>query len=138
MHPGGIMLKARALALAATTVVCVACATIGNGPASGDIISKADAAKSVVLHVENLSPSPMELRTLSNGRSSFIGSVSGQDSTNILLDAMLFPTGSLYLVGIPSDRRGQARVGPLSAGRGDIIKFTIQPALDLSRAIVVR
>jgi hypothetical protein len=132
------MLKTRALALAAAMMVSVACATIGSGPASGDIISKADAAKSVVLHVENLSPSPMELRTLSNGRSSFIGSVSGQDSTNILLDAMLFPTGSLYLLGIPSDRRGQARVGPLSAGRGDIIKFTIQPALDLSRAIVVR
>ena len=138
MHPGGIMLKARALALAAAAVVSVACATIGSGPTSGEVISRADAAKSVVLHVENLSPSPMELRTLSNGRSMFIGSVSGQDSTNILLDAMLFPTGSLYLLGIPSDRRGQARVGPLSAGRGDVIKFTIQPALDLSRAIVVR
>jgi hypothetical protein len=138
MHPGGIMLKARALALAAAAVVSVSCATIGSGPTSGEVISRADAAKSVVLHVENLSPSPMELRTLSNGRSMFIGSVSGQDSTNILLDAMLFPTGSLYLLGIPSDRRGQARVGPLSAGRGDVIKFTIQPALDLSRAIVVR
>jgi hypothetical protein len=133
------MLKARAvLALAVAVSASAACATIGSGPASGDTISKADAAKSVVLHVENLSPSPMELRTISNGRSQFIGSVSGQDSTNILLDAMLFPTGSLYLTAIPSDRRGQARVGPLSAGRGDIIKFTIQPALDLSRAIVVR
>ena len=138
MYPGGIMLKARALALAAAAVVSVACATIGSGPVSGEVISRSDAAKSVVLHVENLSPSPMELRTLSNGRSMFIGSVSGQDSTNILLDATLFPTGNLYLLGIPSDRRGQARVGPLSAGRGDIIKFTIQPALDLSRAMVVR
>jgi outer membrane lipoprotein-sorting protein len=138
MHPGGIMLKVRALALAAAAMVSTACASTGSGPPSGEVFSRADAAKSVVLHVDNLSPSPMELRTLSNGRSMFIGSVSGQDSTNILLDATLFPTGSLYLLGIPSDRRGQARVGPLSAGRGDIIKFTIQPALDLSRALVVR
>jgi hypothetical protein len=135
------MLKARILvALATATAACVACATIGSGggSSSGAEISRADAAKSVVLHVDNLSPSPMELRTISNGRSAFIGSVGGQDSTNILLDATLFPTGSLYIAAIPSDRRGQARVGPLSAGRGDRIKFTIQPALDLSRAVVVR
>jgi hypothetical protein len=133
------MLNARALVpLVVAAVFSVACATLGTGPSSGDVISRTDAAKSVVLHVDNLSPSPMELRTISNGRSAFIGSVGGQDSTNILLDATLFPTGSLYLTAIPSDRRGQARVGPLSAGRGDIIKFTIQPALDLSRAIVVR
>jgi hypothetical protein len=138
MFPGGIMLKARTLAMAAAAMVSVACASLGSGPVSGGVITKADAAKSVVLHVDNLSSSPMELRTLSTGRSTFIGSVSGQDSTNILCDATLFPTGNLYLVGIPSDRRGQARVGPLSAGKGDIIKFTIQPALDLSRAVVVR
>jgi len=131
------MSRARTLVAFAAAVLCVACGTIGGGPPR-DVISRADAAKSVVLHVENLSPSPMELRTISNGRSAFIGSVGGQDSTNILLEASLFPTGSLYLAAIPSDRRGQARVGPLSAGRGDIIKFTIQPALDLSRAIVVR
>ena len=133
------MLKPRALAaLAIAAAISVACASGGGGGMSSREISPADAKKSVVLHVDNLSPSPMELRTMNNGRSAFIGSVSGQDSTNILLDATLFPTGSLYLLGIPSDRRGQARVGPLSAGRGDRIKFTIQPALDLSRAIVVR
>ena len=133
------MLKPRALvALAIAAAISVACATTGGGGMSSREISPTDAKKSVVLHVDNLSPSPMELRTMNNGRSAFIGSVSGQDSTNILLDATLFPTGSLYILGIPSDRRGQARVGPLSAGRGDIIKFTIQPALDLSRAIVVR
>jgi hypothetical protein len=49
MHPGGIMLKARALALVAAAVVSVACATIGSGPTSGEVISRADAAKSLVL-----------------------------------------------------------------------------------------
>lgn len=135
------MLKARGLAaLLTSAAISVACAGLGSGGGgmSGGVISPTDAAKSVVLHVDNLSPSPMELRTISNGRSAFVGSVGGQDSTNILLDATLFPTGSLYLAALPSDRRGQARVGPLSAGKGDRIKFTIQPALDLSRAIVVR
>ena len=133
------MLKARELmALSIAATISLACAGLGSGGASSGYISPADAAKSVVLHVDNLSPSPMELRTISYGRSSFIGSVGGQDTTNILLDATLFPTGSLYLAALPSDRRGQARVGPLSAGKGDIIKFTIQPALDLSRAVVVR
>jgi hypothetical protein len=91
-----------------------------------------------VLHVDNLNQSPMELRTISNGKSLFVGSVGGQDSTSILLDPTLFPTASLYLAAIPPDGRGVARVGPLGAGKGDVIKFTIQPALDMSRAIVVR
>ena len=133
------MLNVRALfTLTAAAMVVAGCAHFNQATAAGDVISQADAAKTVVLHVENLNTSPMELRTISNGRSLFIGSVGGQDTTNILLDATLFPTASLFLSAIPSDRRGVARVGPLSAGRGDIIKFTIQPALDLSRAIVVR
>jgi len=136
------MWNARVLLMLATAAVfgaaCAGYAGGGGGTASGDVISKDEAAKTVVLHVENFSSFPMELRTISDGRSRFIGSVSAQDSTNILLDPTLFPTGSLFLTALPSDRRGQARVGPLTAGRGDIIKFTIQPALDLSRAIVVR
>jgi hypothetical protein len=136
------MLKARTLlTLASAAVLGAACASYaggGGGTASGDVITKEEAAKTVVLHVENFSTLPMELRTIADGRSVFIGSVSAHDSTNILLDPTLFPTGSLFLTALPSDRRGQARVGPLAAGRGDIIKFTIQPALDLSRAIVVR
>jgi len=86
------MLKARGLiALTVAITISVACAGLGSGGMGSTVISRADAAKSVVLHVDNLSPSPMELRTISNGRSSFIGSVGGQDTTNILLDATLFP-----------------------------------------------
>jgi hypothetical protein len=133
------MLNARALfAFATAAIIGVSCASYHEASAGGEVISKADASKTVVLHVDNLSQSPMELRTISNGRSLFVGSVSGQDSTNILLDPTLFPTGSLFLAAIPADGRGVARVGPLAASKGDIIKFTVQPALDLSRAIVVR
>jgi hypothetical protein len=106
--------------------------------ASGGVIDPADAAKTVVLQVSNQSTSPMELRTIQNGRSQFVGSVGGSDSTSILLDPQLFPTGSLYIAAIPSGGRGRALVGPLSAGKGDKIQFNIQPALDQSRAIVVR
>src|SRR5215210_5598094 len=108
------MANVRALFILATAVTLGAgCAPYTRGSANGDVISKADAAKTVVLHVDNLNTSAMEIRTISNGRSIFVGSVSGQDSTSILLDAMLFPTASLYLLAIPSDGRGQARVGPL-------------------------
>src|SRR5947209_14894437 len=133
------MFRARVVVLlTAAAIAGAGCNRYYQGSASGDVISKDDAKKTVVLHVQNLNSSPMELRTVSDGRSVFVGSVSGQDSTDILLDPMLFPTASLYLTAIPSDGRGVARVGPLGAGRGDVIKFTIQPALDLSRAVVVR
>lgn len=130
---------------ARTITILFAAATLGSAcnrymqsSESGGVIDPADAAKTVVLHVNNMSTSPMELRTLQNGRSQFVGSVGGNDSTSILLDPQLFPTGSLYVVAIPSGGRGRAVGGPLAAGKGDKIQFTIEPALDQSRAIVVR
>jgi hypothetical protein len=42
------------------------------------------------------------------------------------------------VVAIPTGGRGRAIAGPLSAGRGDKIEFTIEPALDQSHAIVTR
>jgi hypothetical protein len=133
------MRKSRALfTLAIAAAMTASCARYHEASAGGDVISKTDAAKTVVLHVDNLSTSPMELHTVQNGRSLFVGSVAGQDSTNILLDPTLFPTGTLFLVAIPADASGRARVGPLAAGKGDIIRFTVQPALDLSRAVVIR
>ena len=54
-----------------------------------------------------------------------------------MLDPQMFPTGALYVAAIPTDGRGRALVGPLSAGKGDKIRFTIEPALDQSHAIVV-
>ena len=133
------MVRTRSLLiLAAATIVGAGCNRYYGSTAGGEIVLPAEAAKTVVLHVENLNPAPMELRTIQNGRSLFVGSVAGQDSTNILLDAGLFPTGSLYLAAAAGDGRGVARVGPLSASRGDLIRFTVQPALDLSRAVVRR
>jgi len=106
--------------------------------AGGDVIDPVAAKQTVVLDVKNLSTQPMELRTILNGESRFVGSVSGNDSTSILLDASMFPTGTLYVTAIPGDGAGRALAGPLSAAKGDRIRFTIQPALGLSNAIVVR
>ncbi len=125
------------LVLATAAVLGAGCAGTLQQSAAGDVYTKEDAAKTVVLHVDNLNMSPMELRTIANGRSLFVGSVAAQDSTDILLDRTLFPTGSLYLAAIGGDGRA-TRVGPIAAGKGDIIKLTVQPALELSRAIVVR
>lgn len=134
------MLKARALLiLAAATMMGAACNRyMGGGSTESGVIDPADAATTVVLHVKNQNNAPMELRTILNGRSQFVGSVGGNDSTSILLDPAMFPTGFLYVTAIPSDGRGRAVVGPLSAGKGDKINFTIEPALDQSHAIVVR
>jgi hypothetical protein len=132
------MLKARAFViLVATATMGVGCNRYMQGSEAGGVIDPADAAKTVVLHVRNQNPSPMELRTILNGRSQFVGSVGGNDSTSILLDPGMFPTGLLYVTAIPTDGRGRAVAGPLSAGKGDKIQFTIEPALDQSHAIVV-
>jgi len=126
------------LILAASALLGAGCNRYYGSTAGGEVIAPAEAKKTVVLHVQNLHQSPIELRTVQNGRSLFVGSVSGQDSTNILLDPVLFPTASLYIVGVAADGNGAARVGPLSANKGDEIRMTVQPALDLTRAIVVR
>jgi hypothetical protein len=113
------------------------CTGLTQGSASGQI-EPADAAKTVVLHVENRNIAPMELRTILNGRSEFVGSVAGSDSTDILLDPVNFPTGFLYIAAIPSGGGGRALVGPLGASKGETIMLTIEPALDQSHARVSR
>ena len=133
------MPKTRALLVLATSaMVASGCGRISQGVEEGQVLDPSEAAKTVVLKVQNLSTYSMELRTILNGRSHFVGSIGGSDSTSILLDPTMFPTGTLYLTATPGDGRRRALVGPLSAGRGDKIQFTIQPALELSRAIVVR
>jgi hypothetical protein len=138
-HQEVLMLKFRTLLiLAAAASVGAACSRYSDS-AGGDVaVSQTDPAKTVVLQVDNTNISPMELRAVVNGHSYFVGSVGGSDTTSILLDPTLFPTGFLYIQAIPSDGRRRAVVGPLSAGKGDKIKFSIRPALDMSNAIVVR
>ena len=132
------MLKARAfVSLIATATMGVGCNRYMQGSEAGGAIDPADAAKTVVLQVRNQNTSPMELRTILNGRSQFVGSVGGNDSTSILLDPGMFPTGLLYVTAIPTGGHGRAIAGPLSAGKGDKIQFTIEPALDQSHAIVI-
>ncbi|HEX8946552.1 MAG TPA: hypothetical protein VF785_25670 [Gemmatimonadaceae bacterium] len=126
-----------------TLAILVAAATMGAAcnrytqNSSAGTIDPADAKNTVVLHVQNMNTSPMELRTVLNGRTQFVGSVGGNDSISLLLDPTMFPTGLLYVVAIPTGGRGRAVAGPLSAGRGDRIDFTIEPALDQSHAIVI-
>lgn len=125
-------------------VTLAAAATIGAGcarysdSAAGEVIDAAEAAKTVVLHVTNQSSASMELHAINDGRSTFVGSVGPNDSTDVLLDPILFPTATLYLVGIPTDGHGRAVVGPIAASKGDQINFNIQSAFDLSRATVRR
>lgn len=125
------------VAAAALSGAATSCTGLTQGSASGQI-EPADAAKTVVLHVQNRNIAPMELRTILNGRSEFVGSVAGSDSTDILLDPANFPTGFLYIAAIPSGGGGRALVGPLGASKGERIILTIEPALDQSHARVSR
>ena len=137
-----------AAAAAALGGAASSCTGLTQGSASGQIepahvadhraSTPTDAAKTVVLHVENRNIAPMELRTILNGRSEFVGSVAGNDSTDILLDPVNFPTGFLYIAAIPSGGGGRALVGPLGASKGETIMLTIEPALDQSHARVSR
>jgi len=126
------------IVLTSAVALGTACANGMQGAASGEYIDPSQAAKTVVLHVRNVNPLPMELRVIQDGQSRFVGSVGGIDSTDILLDPQMFPTGSLFVAAIPSDGRGRALAGPLAAGKGDRINFTVQVSLDMSRAIVIR
>lgn len=125
-------------------VILTAAATLASGcarysdSAAGEVIDPAEAAKTVVLHVTNQSSSSMELRALNDGRSYFVGSVGPNDSTEVLLDPILFPTATLFVVGIPTDGHGRAVAGPIAASKGDQINFTIASAFDLSHATVRR
>src|SRR5579884_1036262 len=113
------MLKLRALlAIATATILGAGVVTGCNGnqsAAAGEVIDPAEAAKTVVLHVNNLNDVSMELRVIQNGHSDFVGSVGGSDSTSILLDPSLFPTGTLYVAPTPADGRGRVVLGPLMA-----------------------
>ena len=124
--------------LATAALLGTGCARLSQGSAAGTVIDPVDAAKTVVLHVDNQNSSAMELRAVVSGRSQFIGSVGGNDSTSILLDPTWFPSATFYVTGIAADGRGRAVGGPIAAGRGDRIVFSIQPALDMSRAVVRR
>lgn len=126
------------IVLAATAALGTACARGMQGSAAGEYIDPAEAAKTVTLHVDNSNSQPMELRVVANGQSYFVGSVGGMDSTSVLLDPRLFPTGTLYVAAIPADGRGRAVDGPLAASKGDVINFRVQPALGMSRATVRR
>lgn len=127
-----------------TFVILAAAVTLGAGCArysdssAGEVIDPAEAAKTVVLHVNNQSNASMELRALNDGRSYFVGSVGPSDSTEVLLDPILFPTANLFVVGIPTDGHGRAVAGPIAASKGDQINFTIASAFDLSHATVRR
>jgi len=126
------------IVLASAVVLGTACANGMQGAAAGEYIDPSEAAKTVVLHVRNINSLPMELHVIQDGQSRFIGSVGGIDSTDILLDPQMFPTSSLFVAAIPPDGRGRAFVGPLAAGKGDKINFTVQVSLNMSRAIVTR
>jgi hypothetical protein len=124
--------------LATVAALGTGCAHFGQGSAAGSVIDPAEASKTVVLHVDNVNPVSMELRAIVGGRSQFVGSVAGSDTTTVLLDPSWFPTATLYVLAIPADGRGRAVGGPLAAGKGDRVIFTVQPALDMSLAVVRR
>jgi len=126
------------IVLISTVALSTACVNAMQGASGGDYIDPAEAAKTVVLHVNNVNPLPMELRVIQNGQSRYIGSVSGGDRTDILLDPQLFPTASLFVTATPPDGRSRALAGPIAASKGDQINFTVQVSLNMSRAVVTR
>lgn len=125
------------LALATTGMIGAACARY-SGAAAGDVgnIDPADAAKTVVLRSVNPGNDAMELRIIVHGQSRFVGSVGPRDSSDVLLDPSIFPTGELYVIAIPADGHGRTGSGPLAAAKGNRIRFMIDPSLGPSRAVV--
>ncbi len=114
------------------------CARYHESSAGGEVFSAKDAAATVVLHVQNLGANTVELRSIQDGSSRLIGSVSPQDSTSLLLDPLLFPTASLFIAAYAQAGGQRVVVGPLAASRGDQIDLTVQEGLVGSQANVHR
>jgi hypothetical protein len=128
------------MAAAASLVATLggSCARLHESSAGGEVISAREAAETVVLHVQNLGMSSVELRSIQDGRSRFITSVGAQDTSSVLLDPLLFPTASLFVAAYAQAGGQRVVVGPLAAGRGDEIDLTVQEGLTGSRANVHR
>jgi len=120
------------------SLIAVGCARYSQINEAGDVIDPAEAAKTVVLHVNNQNVQTVEIRTIINNQARFVGTVASRDSADILLDARSFPSGFFYVTATPTDGRGRAVAGPLSASKGDKVRFFVEPTLSMSRAIVVR
>jgi hypothetical protein len=116
----------------------VGCARYHESSAGGEVINPGDADATVVLHVQNLGMRMVELRSIQDGRSRFIASVGAQDTASVLLDPLLFPTASLFIAAYAHAGGQRIVVGPLAAGRGDQIDFTVQEGLVGSQANVRR
>ena len=126
------------LSLLAVASLGLTCARYHESSAGGEVISRADADATVVLHVQNLGTRMVELRSVQDGRSRFIGSVGGQDTTSVLLDPLLFPTASLFIAAYAQAGGQRVVVGPIAAGKGDEIDLTVQEGLVGSQANVHR
>ena len=127
-----------AAALLAAALLGGACARYHESSAGGEVISAQDAASTVVLHVENLGMATVELRSIQDGRSRFIGAVGAHDTSSILMDPLLFPTASLFIAAYAQAGGQRVVVGPLAAGRGEAIDLTVQEGLAGSQARVHR
>jgi hypothetical protein len=124
--------------LAAAVSLGVSCAGNRQASAGGEVISPRDAGATVVLHVQNLGMAMVELRSVEDGRTKFIGSVGAQDTTSLLMDPLLFPTANLFIAAFANAGGQRIVVGPLAAGIGDRIDLTVQQGLTGSQATVSR
>lgn len=125
------------LILAAAATLSGACSRYSQSAGELGVITPEEAAKTVVLEAVNTSDESIELRVIAQNQSRFVGSVSARDTTAILLDPSLFPSGEIYVAGIAADPSHRVISGPLAATRGDKILFRISPEIRLSRAYVI-
>jgi hypothetical protein len=125
-------------ALLVAALLGTACTRYHEGSAAGEVISAQDAVETVVLHVENLGMATVELRSIQDGRSKFIGTVGARDTGSILLDPFLFPTASLFIAAYAQAGGQRVVLGPLAAGKGEAIDVTVQEGLIGSQARVHR
>jgi hypothetical protein len=128
----------KSLVVAVALAFSSACAGYQEDSAGGEVaIDPTEAAKTVALDVRSRYSTGAALFTVESGHRQFLGSVGANDSTVILLDPTLFPTGFLYISVSPSDGR-RTFVGPISASKGDRIILRIPPDVSMARATTVR
>jgi len=131
MTPTRIVVAGAALAL---VNACPQLAPVRS--ASGDIdVAALTPARTVLVHVENGSPSQVQVFTIIGDKTSPLATVASGGAQTVALDPSLFP-GTIFSLEIVPDRGPSKRLGPFHLSKGETANLIIPPSLDSARVNV--
>lgn len=117
------------------TVIALGTGVAGCGRNAG-LETIQPVAGAVAVHVVNNNFNDVDVYAVSQGVAHRLGTVTGESSSDFVMDPSYFPTGQLRLVAAPIGGNGRGSSGLLSVMAGQTIEFDVAPRLRDSMAIV--